>query len=68
MKFNSDVFGGWKKKEDSLKVFLKLYIKMFLVLKYNLSIEEKAANLLYFLIKDYPFADGCKRIGASLFL
>ena len=33
MKFNSDVFGGWKKKEDSLKVFLKLYIKMFLVLK-----------------------------------
>ena len=23
------------------------------------SIEEKAANLLYFLIKDHPFADGC---------
>ena len=32
------------------------------------SIEEKAANLLYFLIKDHPFADGCKRIGASIFL
>lgn len=32
------------------------------------SIEEKAANLLYFLIKDYPFVDGCKRIGASIFL
>ncbi|MEE3424621.1 MAG: Fic family protein [Erysipelotrichaceae bacterium] len=30
--------------------------------------EEKAANLLYFLIKDHPFADGCKRIGASIFL
>ena len=32
------------------------------------SIEEKAANLLYFLIKDHPFADGYKRIGASIFL
>lgn len=32
------------------------------------SIEEKAANLLYFLIKNHPFVDGNKRIGASLFL
>ena len=32
------------------------------------SIEDKAANLLYFLIKDHPFADGCKRIGATIFL
>ena len=32
------------------------------------SVEEKAANLLYFLVKDHPFADGCKRIGASIFL
>ena len=30
--------------------------------------EEKAANLLYFMIKDHPYADGCKRIAASLFL
>ena len=32
------------------------------------SVEEKAANLLYFMIKDHPYADGCKRIAASLFL
>ena len=32
------------------------------------SIEEKASNLLYFLVKDHPFIDGCKRIGASIFL
>jgi prophage maintenance system killer protein len=32
------------------------------------SIEEKAANLLYFIIKDHPFNDGCKRIAATLFL
>ncbi len=31
------------------------------------SVQEKAANLLYFLVKDHPFADGCKRIGARFF-
>ncbi len=30
--------------------------------------EEKAANLLYSVIKDHPFTDGNKRIGALLFL
>jgi len=30
--------------------------------------EEKAAHLLYFVIKDHPFADGNKRIGSFLFL
>ena len=32
------------------------------------SIPEKAANLLYFVIKDHPFYDGNKRIGALLFI
>lgn len=32
------------------------------------SVEEKAANLLYFVIKDHPFSDGNKRIGGYLFL
>lgn len=32
------------------------------------SIEEKGAHLLYFVIKDHPFADGNKRIGSLLFL
>ncbi len=30
--------------------------------------EEKAANLLYFLVKDHPFTDGNKRIASLLFL
>ena len=30
--------------------------------------RRKAADLLYFLIKDHPFVDGCKRIAASIFL
>ena len=32
------------------------------------SVEEKAAHLLYFLIKDHPFTDGNKRIAAAMFL
>ena len=32
------------------------------------SIEEKAAHLLYFTIKDHPFIDGNKRSGAFLFI
>jgi len=32
------------------------------------SFEEKAAHLLYFLVKNHPFVDGNKRIGAALFL
>ncbi|HOX97216.1 MAG TPA: virulence protein RhuM/Fic/DOC family protein [bacterium] len=30
--------------------------------------EEKAANLLYFFVKDHPFADGNKRSGAFAFV
>jgi prophage maintenance system killer protein len=32
------------------------------------SIEEKAANLLYFVVKNHAFIDGNKRIGAALFI
>ncbi|MCC6302184.1 MAG: virulence protein RhuM/Fic/DOC family protein [Gammaproteobacteria bacterium] len=32
------------------------------------SCEEKAANLLYLVIKDHPFSDGNKRIGSFLFM
>jgi prophage maintenance system killer protein len=33
-----------------------------------LSIEEKAAHLLYFVVKNHAFVDGNKRIGAFLFI
>jgi len=32
------------------------------------TIEEKAANLLYFMVKDHPFSDGNKRSGAYAFV
>jgi prophage maintenance system killer protein len=30
--------------------------------------EEKAAHLLYFVIKDHPFSDGNKRVASFLFI
>jgi len=67
MKFNSDVFGVEKEKGKLNGILEAVYQNVFGTEVYP-SIEEKAANLLYFLIKDHPFADGCKRIGASIFL
>jgi len=32
------------------------------------SVEERAAHLLYFVVKDHPFADGNKRIGGLMFM
>ena len=32
------------------------------------SVEEQAAHLLYFIIKNHPFTDGNKRIGAFMFI
>jgi prophage maintenance system killer protein len=32
------------------------------------SVEEKAGNLLYYIIKDHPFSDGNKRVGSFLFI
>jgi prophage maintenance system killer protein len=32
------------------------------------TLEEKAAHLLYFIIKDHPFSDGNKRIASLLFI
>ena len=67
MKYNSSVFGIEKEKGKLEGILAAIYQNVFGEELYP-SIEEKAANLLYFIIKDHPFADGCKRIGASLFL
>ena len=67
MRFESDVFGIEKESGKLEGILAAVYQNVFGTEVYP-SIEEKAANLLYFLIKDHPFADGCKRIGASIFL
>lgn len=67
MKFESAVFGVEKEKGKLNGILEAVYQHVFGQEMYP-SIEEKAANLLYFLIKDHPFADGCKRIAAATFL
>lgn len=57
-----------KKSMESLMESYRLSINMFLELNCIQVLKKKAANLFYFLIKDHPFVDGCKRIGASIFL
>lgn len=63
----SSVFGVEKEVGKLNGIIAAVYQNVFGTELYP-SIEEKAANLLYFLIKDHPFVDGCKRIGASIFL
>jgi prophage maintenance system killer protein len=53
---------------DALKSILGNIDQTFCGEQLYRSTEEKAANLLYFLIKDHPFSDGNKRIGSLLFL
>ena len=65
--FKSDVFGVEKEPGKIEGILAAVYQDVFGGEVYP-SLEEKAANLLYFMIKDHPFTDGCKRIAASLFL
>ena len=65
--FHTDVFGVEKEAGKVAGIIAAIYQSVFGQDAYP-SVEEKAANLLYFMIKDHPYADGCKRIAASLFL
>ena len=65
--FDTDVFGVEKETGKVAGIIAAVYQSVFGEDAY-LTVEEKAANLLYFMIKDHPYADGCKRIAASLFL
>ena len=65
--FETDVFSVEKEAGKVQGIIAAVYQSVFGQDAYP-SLEEKAANLLYFMIKDHPYADGCKRIAASLFL
>jgi len=57
-----------KEKDESFKSSIAAIYQTFGGKELYPSIEEKAANLLYFIIKNHSFVDGNKRIAASLFL
>ena len=64
---SSAVFGVEKEQGKLNGIIAQIYQNVFGQELYP-SIEEKAAHLLYFIVKDHPFADGCKRIAATLFI
>ena len=68
LRFNgeSDIFG--KEKDDSFRSSIAAIYQSFAGQEIYPSVEEKAANLLYFIVKNHSFHDGNKRIAASLFL
>ena len=65
-------FGGSKlfgnEKDDSFKSSIASIDQTFDGEELYQSIEEKAANLLYFVVKNHSFSDGNKRIAAWLFV
>lgn len=63
---NSDLFGH--EKDDSFRSSVSTIYQTFDGNDLYPSIEEKAANLLYFITKNHSFSDGNKRIAAFLFL
>ena len=63
---DSDLFG--KEKDDSFKGSIGNIYQSFGGVDVYESLEEKAANLLYFVTKNHSFFDGNKRIAATMFL
>lgn len=67
-----DKFGGsslfGNEKDESFQSSLGAIYQTFGGQDFYPSVEEKAANLLYFVIKNHSFSDGNKRIAAFLFV
>jgi len=64
--YTSSVFGV--ERDNSFKSSIASVYQSFDRKDLYPSIEEKAANLLYFIVKNHSFVDGNKRIAASIFL
>lgn len=68
MKFNaaSELFGN--EKDESFRSSIGTIYQTFDGVELYPTVEEKAANLLYFIAKNHSFTDGNKRIAAAMFL
>lgn len=62
----SSLFGN--EKDESFKGSIGNIYQSFAGKDVYPSLEEKAANLLYFITKNHSFSDGNKRIAATMFL
>ena len=65
-KDTTELFGN--QKDSSFKGILGNVVQSFGGEYLYKSIEEQAAHLMYFVIKNHPFSDGNKRIGAFMFV
>ncbi len=63
----TDIF-GLERTKDSIAGIIGNVMQSFGGEELYPSIEEKAANLLYFIVKNHPFVDGNKRSGAYAFV
>lgn len=72
IKVLKDKFGGsslfGNEKDESFKGSIGTIYQSFGGIEFYPTIEEKAANLLYFVVKNHSFSDGNKRIAAYLFV
>lgn len=66
IEFDSDVFG--KEKDKNFQSSIAQIEKGFETKDFYPTIEEKAAMLLYLVVKNHSFVDGNKRIAAACFL
>jgi len=63
---SSELFA--KERTGQFKSIIDQIYQSFGGVEFYPSVEEKAANLLYFVVKDHPFYDGNKRSAAALFI
>lgn len=61
-----DLFGS--ERDGTFEGIVKNLYQTFSGKELYATLEEKAAHLLYFAIKDHPFSDGNKRVGSFLFV
>lgn len=61
-----NLFGN--EKDQSFKSSLETIYQTFDGIDLYQTFEEKAANLLYYIVKNHSFSDGNKRIAAGLFV
>lgn len=62
----SKLFGN--EKDDSFRSSIDTIYQTFDGMDLYPSVEEKAAHLLYFIVKNHSFSDGNKRIAAGIFV
>ena len=68
LKFNNDSKLFALERDKGLSSIIENIYQSFAGVDLYLTVEEKAANFLYLIVKDHTFIDGNKRIAATLFI